>query len=676
MDETQDRSIHEFLAEADDTLDDMADGLGELGAGGDPDPETVNRIFRAAHSLKGISGMCGFSQITEVAHKAETLLDAIRMGRVACDRGVLDLLFEAVDRLKDLCARLARGEAPEDPAVPAFLERLLEAANGPGDTGTDDRLNGLGLPEEALQVLTEYEVHRIEETLKNPSRTLARVRVAFPLESFDTDLEALNGTLKEFGEIISTLPAPGEMEGDRLDFDLLVGLKVPAEQAAGAIRPHGAGLEVLGGEAQAPAETTVAPPQAPKPAGGTPPAVEPAGVGGELRSLTQTIRVDLPKLDILMNLVGELVLARSRIQLVSDRLRASMGLTGEALELAKAQKDLERKLSDLQQAVMDVRMVPLGQLFSKLQRVVRKILRGSDKEVDLEIQGADTELDKLIVEDLSDPLIHVIRNAVDHGIEEPKVRKAAGKPPRGTVHISARQRGNHVLIEVSDDGAGIPRARVLEKAVERGLVEPGVQLDDREVFDLLFIPGFSTNDEATEISGRGVGMDVLRRNVARLSGMIELDSTEGSGTRVRILLPITLAIIQALLVKAGEMTFAIPLNNVLETLSLEAGQIKGIEGRSVLRLREATLPLVRLDRLFGTSDRVPAPGEYAVVVGIAEKRVAFGVDDLVSQQDVVIKSLGRRLRHVPGLAGATDLGDQRPIPVMDVAALVEEVFGA
>ncbi len=675
MDETQDRSVHEFLAEADDTLDDMADGLGELGAGGDPDPETVNRIFRAAHSLKGISGMCGFSQITEVAHKAETLLDAVRMGRVACDRGVLDLLFEAVDRLKDLCARLARGAAPEDPTVPAFLERLLDAANGAGDAGTDDRLEGLGLPDEALQVLTEYEVHRIEETLKNPSRTLARVRVAFPLESFDTDLEALNGTLKEFGEIISTLPAPGEMEGDRLDFDLLVGLKVPVDQAAGGIRPHGAELEVLGGEAQTPAEAADAPRQAPKPAGGAPPTVEPAGVGGELRSLTQTIRVDLPKLDILMNLVGELVLARSRIQLVSDRLRASMGLTGEALELAKAQKDLERKLSDLQQAVMDVRMVPLGQLFSKLQRVVRKILRGSDKEVDLEIQGADTELDKLIVEDLSDPLIHVIRNAVDHGIEEPEVRKAAGKPPRGTVNISARQRGNHVLIEVSDDGAGIPRARVLDKAVERGLVEPGVQLDDREVFDLLFVPGFSTKDEATEISGRGVGMDVLRRNVARLSGMIELDSTEGSGTRVRILLPITLAIIQALLVKAGEMTFAIPLNNVLETLSLEAGQIKGIEGRSVLRLREATLPLVRLDRLFGTSDRVPEPGEYAVVVGIAEKRVAFGVDDLVSQQDVVIKSLGRRLRHVPGLAGATDLGDQRPIPVMDVAALVEEVFG-
>ena len=676
MDGAQDRSVHEFLAEADDTLDDMAAGLGELGAGGDPDPETINRIFRAAHSLKGISGMCGFAQITEVAHKAETLLDAIRMGRVPCDRGALDLLYEAVDRLKDLCARLARGEPPEDETVPAFVARLLEAANGAGDARAGDQLEGLGLPEEALQVLTEYEVHRLEETLKNPSRTLARVRVAFPLESFDTDLEALNATLKTFGEIISTLPAPGEMEGDRLDFDLLVGLKVPPEQAAGGIRSHGAELEVLEGTVDAPAAEEAVPSRVPKPAGNAAPAAAPVGAGGELRSLTQTIRVDLPKLDILMNLVGELVLARSRIQLVSDRLRERMGLTGEALELAKAQKDLERKLSDLQQAVMDVRMVPLGQLFSKLQRVVRKILRGSDKEVDLEIQGADTELDKLIVEDLSDPLIHVIRNAVDHGIEDPEVRTAAGKPPRGTVRISARQRGNHVLIEVVDDGAGIPRARVLEKAVERGLVEPGAQLDDREVFDLLFIPGFSTNDEATEISGRGVGMDVLRRNVARLSGMIELDSTEGSGTRVRILLPITLAIIQALLVRAGEMTFAVPLNNVLETLSLEAGQIKGIEGRSVLRLREATLPLVRLDRLFGTSERAPEPGEYAVVVGIAEKRVAFGVDDLVSQQDVVIKSLGRRLRSVPGLAGATDLGDQRPIPVMDVAALVEEVFSA
>jgi two-component system chemotaxis sensor kinase CheA len=318
-------------------------------------------------------------------------------------------------------------------------------------------------------------------------------------------------------------------------------------------------------------------------------------------------------------------------------------------------------------------MVPLGQIFSKLHRVIRKILQGSDKEADLEIYGAETELDKLIVEDLSDPLIHVIRNAVDHGIEAPEVRVSRGKPARGIVKISARQRGNNVVLEVSDDGAGLSRERIRRKAVERGLIEEGAALDDRELFDLVFLPGFSTKDEVTEISGRGVGMDVLRKNIANLSGMIELTSTEGRGTTVAITLPITLAIIQALLVEAAGQIYAVPLNSVLETLSLEEGQMKALEGRPVLHLRGQTLPLVRIDRLFELAAPETMP-PYAVVVGVAEKRAALAVDNLISQRDVVIKSLGRRLQNLKGIAGATDLGDQRTILVLDVAALVNQAF--
>ena len=289
--------------------------------------------------------------------------------------------------------------------------------------------------------------------------------------------------------------------------------------------------------------------------------------------------------------------------------------------------------------------------------------------------NAETELDKLIVEDLSDPLIHVIRNSVDHGIEGAEARVAAGKPAKGTLKIAARQRGNHVVIEVTDDGAGLSRERIRAKAEERGLVTPGAVLEDRELFDLVFLPGFSTKDQATELSGRGVGMDVLRRNIAALSGMIELSSKAGLGTSVTIVLPITLAIIQALVVRLGAHSYAIPLSSVLETLTLEEDQVRSLEGRPMLRLRNTTMPLVRVDEvLAGSGVRGRELPRFAVVVGVAEKRVAFGVDDLVSQQDVVIKSLGRRLEGLRGLSGATDLGDQNTVLVLDVGQLVDEVF--
>lgn len=667
--------IREFLAEADEILERVTEGLLSLEASasrGDPDPEVINAIFRGAHSLKGLSGMLGLAQMTELSHKMESLLDALRMGRVACSREAVDLLLAGVDLLKGLCGRLVAGQSPEDPRVPPFVERLLGAARGEGGAGGPEDLAQLGLAPEALQVLSEYEVHRLRETLKDPRRTLCRVVVGFPIESFDTGLEALNGALKQCGEIISTLPSAGAAAEDRLDFELLVGTKAGIEAVQSACTPHGARVEALG---------KGGPPGAPQPAARRPaapnPPEEPAAASaladGELRSLSQTIRVDLAKLDALMNLVGELVLTKGRIQVVGTQLRERLGFSGEALELSKVQKEFERRLSELQQSVMDVRMVPLGQLFSKLHRVMRRILQESGKEVDLEITGAETELDKLIVEDLSDPLVHVVRNAVDHGIEPADERLALGKARRGKIRIDAQQRGNHVAIAVCDDGRGLSREKIRRKAEERGLVAPGAALNDRELFDLVFLPGFSTKEEVTELSGRGVGMDVLRKNVSRLSGLIELASEPGQGTSVTISLPITLAIIQALLVRVGQQTYAIPLSSVLETLALEAGQVKVLEGKPVLRLRDHTLPLVRVDAVLGANGHRELPA-YAVVVGVAEKRVAFGVDDLLSQQDVVIKSLGRRLQAIRGVAGATDLGDQRTVLVLDVAALVEDVF--
>jgi two-component system chemotaxis sensor kinase CheA len=536
----------------------------------------------------------------------------------------------------------------------------------------------------------------------------------------------------------------GEMVEDRLDFDLIVGFKVPLSEAGEKLAPYGATVEVLprGGAAEpsnelpessgvselaeapealelaeAPAlaqmaEPSEAPPlpsempvseqermlaealsaagiAAPEAVEGPkeppppqfeskpiPPVPDSAKAVGELRSLTKTVRVDLPKLDQLMNMVGELVLTKGRLMALNDRLSARMGFTGEALELAKAQKELERRLALLQEAVMDVRMVPMGQLFSKLHRVIRKIIRSTDKQIDLQIIGAETQLDKLIVEDISDPLIHVIRNAVDHGVEGPDERELKGKPRDGRVSVSAQQRGNYVVIAVSDDGAGIDPERVRAKAIKKGLLAETDHPDKKQLFDLLFLPGFSTRDAVTEISGRGVGMDVLRKNIANLSGIIEMDSEVGRGTTVKIILPITLAIIQALLVESGPEVYAIPLSSVLETVVISPESIRSLEGKPVLKIREQTLPLVRLSTIFEQDEEAADEPVYAVIVGIAEKRVAFAVDDLVSQRDVVIKTLGNHLQGLKGICGATDLGDQRTVLILDVAELIEEVFHA
>jgi two-component system chemotaxis sensor kinase CheA len=568
-------------------------------------------------------------------------------------------------------------------------------AEGKAPEPVKEGIESLDLSPDVIRVLTDYEIHRIEENLSNTKRNLAKVSVGLPLDTLDTDMEAIQAALKPLGELISTLPSPDASREDAIDFDLVVGFKVPLAEAAAALQPLGAKvaslLKAKGGvtadlgrqappapsagtqaEAAPPAATSGGEPvRAGRPSGGAPDA---APDGSDIRSLTKTIRVELPKLDKLMNLVGELVLTKGRLLALSERLRDQMGFSGEALELTKAQKELERRLGALQEAVMDVRMVPMGQVFSKLHRVMRKILHDVKKEVNLVILGAETQLDKLLVEDVSDPLIHVIRNSVDHGIEDVETRKAAGKKPEGTVVVSAQQRGNYVIIEVSDDGAGIDLERVRAKALKNGLISPDQHIDDRQLLDLLFLPGFSTRDEVTELSGRGVGMDVLRRNIANLSGMIELHTEKGRGTTVRIILPITLAIIQALLVEAAGETYAIPLNSVLETVVIEPENIRSIERRPVLRLREQTLPLVRVASLFNPREE-EAPPVFAVIVGIAEKRVAFAVDNLLNQRDVVIKSLGRRLQNLRGISGATDLGDQRTVLILDVAEMIDEVFG-
>jgi two-component system chemotaxis sensor kinase CheA len=384
--------------------------------------------------------------------------------------------------------------------------------------------------------------------------------------------------------------------------------------------------------------------------------------------------VDNGKLDDLMNIVGELVLSKNVIARLIEKLRNQLGFGDFGIELYKANRNLERKLEELQGSVLEVRMVPIGQIYDKLRRNVRKLARETDKDIAFIAEGGETELDKLIIEDLADPLMHIIRNSIDHGVETRGQRLASGKPEQASIKLRALQRGNHVVIEISDDGAGLDFTRIKRKALDLGMIAPGSEVKEEDLIQFLFVSGFSTAEKVSEISGRGVGLDVVKNNIGALSGAIDLESKAGQGAKVIITLPITLAIIQALVVEVGKETFAIPLNSVSSGLVVKPEEIKTIEGREVIELRERTLPLLRLEKFFSleTGLKVVRDEVYIVTVGIAERRLGLVVDRLLGRQDIVIKSIGEALSGIRGIAGATELGDQRTILVLDVVGLIEE----
>lgn len=389
-----------------------------------------------------------------------------------------------------------------------------------------------------------------------------------------------------------------------------------------------------------------------------------------MRSISETVRVDIRKLDELMNLVGDLVIQRNAISGLATRLATDSQTAKIGAELAKTSKNLDRKLKELQSRVLDVRMVPLRQIFEKLSRVNRRLRRDLGKEIELEFSGADTELDKLIVEQLVDPLVHIVRNSLDHAIESAEERLAAGKPEAGRIRINAVQRGNHIVIEVEDDGRGMDVEAIRVRAIENGMISEDEALTRGELLNLAFEAGLSTRDEVSSISGRGVGMDIVRSNLAEMGGMVELASTEGRGTTVTITLPITLAIIQALIVRTGTERFAIPINSVLETMAVEPDEIGRSEGREVLNLRGEPLLLRRLGEEFEIEGASPEERQFAVVLGMGEQRLGLLVDRLEGQRDAVIKPIKGPIQSIRGISGATELGDHGAILVIDVSAIV------
>ncbi|MGE4343417.1 MAG: chemotaxis protein CheA [Geoalkalibacter sp.] len=674
------QAIKEFLGEAEEILENLNADLMELSqsaGSGDANPELLNSIFRGAHSLKGLSGMFGFSDIAELSHQMENALDHLRLGKISFDEPLVETLFDAFETL----GKLVYGKGKDEQFtldVSGMVNRLDALLKGEGGAFEKDPFADLEIDRSILDVLTEYEEHRLLENLKK-GRNLFRVQASFPLTSFDTDLAAITDALKEEGEIISTLPSPDCEIEDGIAFQVLVGTPLAEDDVKALLHDQNAAIEVIDRKStETRDKTPEASPGKEEPKSET--RQEPAdrgersedSGGAGMRSISRMVRVDIDKLDVLMNIVGELVIAKGTITEIAETLRVEGHGLGS--DLSKATRVLERRLSELQKGVMEVRMVPVRQLFDKTARVVRKVAHDMSKKIDLQIRGADTELDKLIIEDLSDPLVHIIRNSVDHGIETPEERVAAGKPETGNLRLSAAQKGNHVVIEISDDGRGIDPEKIRRKALERGLIDEKTELSREEVYDLLFMPGFSTADKVSEISGRGVGMDVVKSNISALSGMIDIDSRVGEGTTLSITLPITLAIIKALIIRVLDNEFAIPITSVMETLMVEPASLRTIEGREVMELRQSTLPLVRLSRLFNfPSSREPTSDNFfVVVVGMAEKRLGLIVDELLGQQDVVIKPLGNILSFVKGFAGAAEMGNRKTILVLDVGGLMSE----
>lgn len=678
-DKTSARAIKDFLGEAEEILEKLNLDLVKLADGidsGESDPDLLNSIFRGAHSFKGLSGMFGFEDISELSHQMENLLDSLRLGKVELSLALVETLFEVLEAL----TRLVHGKGDHEDFtfdISPYVARIDLLLVGGG--GEQDELAGFGIAAEVLKVLTEYEEHRLRENIKK-GRNILRIGASFSLASFDQDLAEITDQLKSRGEVISTLPCAGDIS-DHIAFQLLVGTTVGCDEIAGLLQGENISVEALGGASvakggrQTPAAVAVTPdvPLAPTEA------VDGRGEGGDegsasLRSISRTVRVDIDKLDTLMNIVGELVLSKSAIATLVERFKAE-GQSELVMELQKATRILERRLDELQKGVMEVRMVPVAQLFEKMVRIVRRVASEQNKKVSLDMRGADTELDKMIVEDLSDPLMHIIRNAIDHGIESVEERIAAGKPEKATICLWAAQKGNHVVIEVRDDGRGIDHAKVRRKAIEKGLAARDAELTDDDIYNLIFMPGFSTRDEVSDLSGRGVGMDVVKSNISALSGMIEIDSALGKGTSLAITLPITLAIIKALIVQVCNKTYAIPINSVMETLMIEPSVIRTIERREVIELRETTLPLLRLSATFRLGGESAAERRcFVVVVGLADKKMGLVVDELLGQQDVVIKSLGGALSFVRGISGAADLGNQKTILVLDVGGLMGEAL--
>jgi two-component system chemotaxis sensor kinase CheA len=663
-----------FFDESYEALDAMEAALLKLSIG-TPQPELIGTIFRVAHSIKGGSATFGFAEVASFTHTCETLLDELRSNRMQVTRAVSDLLLKAVDVIRDML-RAVQHKEPLDAQRVADLQFDLEVAivqnNAVGKPGA-----ALAAPCAVAAPQRASNLHRWHISLRPYPQLLAH----------GNDPLRMLRELAELGDLAVTvdasqLPPLGEVvpECCTLSWDLSVETEATREvidqvfdwadgdcelfiEDAHALPALETTPVVPRAEAIVVAEVSNSEPRAaPRLQAVAPEAESPKGFGD-----SSSIRVSTEKVDELMNSVGELVITQSMLSQLGAKFSGS---EAEALRSGLAQ--LERNVRELQESVMRVRMLPISFVFSRFPRMVRDLSQRLGKQIELRVSGDQTELDKTVMEKIGDPLVHLIRNSVDHGIEAPAARIAAGKAATGTIALEAYHKGGNITIEVGDDGGGLNQGRILAKARARELVGPSDVLSDEAIHELIFLPGFSTAEQTTDVSGRGVGMDVVRRNIKELGGAIEVRSMPGQGSRFIITLPLTLAIVDGQSVTVGNETYIVPLITIIESLQLKAGMINRIAGQGeVFWFRDSYLPIVRLHEVFGAKPRTTQLHEGLVMVVEGEgRRVGLFVDDLLGQQQVVIKSLETNFRRVAGVSGATILGDGAIALILDIPDLI------
>jgi two-component system chemotaxis sensor kinase CheA len=666
----------EFLSEAEELLEEISTDLQQLEESiqrQDVRPETINKLFREFHSLKGISGMLGFEQISNFTHELENMLDHLRLGKIELTDTTVDLLFQSLELLNRMLGEIQKDSVERIDTSP-IVNRIQNMMTGPvSEITSDDRrarrpnhnektFDGLLLDKQTIQSLTEYEEHRLRENLRT-QKHIYSIRLLLSNATFDQDLREINDRLGKYGEIISTLPYfDATADPDSMLFRLIFGTRERSDTLLEHLGSHNIEItnlrnlpdkQIVPGKSMERPESETVPEET-------------------LRSLSNTVRVDIQKLDDVINVIGELVISKTMIANFARELTAFSPTAKYGVALSRTVADLEKKLNDLQHRVIETRLVPVGQIYHRLGRVVRKISRETGKQIQIRFFGDETELDKIMIEQISDPLLHVLRNAIDHGIESKEERKRLGKSEAGLIEISSFQRGNNVVIQVKDDGRGIQIHRVQEHARRRGLIAKDRVLDRAESLDIIFSPGFSSTETVTELSGRGVGLDVVKRNIMELKGSISVFTEENRGTMFEITLPITLAIIQALIVKIHSTKYAVPLSSVCETIRIFTKDIQTVDRKEVYYLRDKIIPLILVDQFFGLP-RSRREKMFMIVVQMADQFFGLLVEELASQQEIIIKSMGEKLKNVPGIAGAAEIGEKKPILVLDPESMIEEV---
>ena len=618
-----------FFEECFEGLDIMENGLLDL-TEENSDVEEINTIFRAAHSIKGGGGTFGFPEISEFTHVIETLLDQMRSGERKSTQGVVDLLLESVDCLRAMISSTQAGEDIDEARNTAMQERLTQALESPLDNKLEE-VDQDNESDQAQEVLSEEEIESIAE------------------EDVYADKDKSGGATTG-GENTNSKSSLTFSEWDSEGSEPQKTQDAKKEVKTEKEQKESADVAPL---ATSPAKTKAAP----QTKSNTKKATQEGG----------SIRVNIDKVDSLINLVGELVITQSMLSRFGSDFDLSM-----IEELREGLNQLARNTRELQENAMQIRMLPVSFAFSRFPRLVRDLSNSLGKKVELELRGAETEMDKTVLEKIGDPLLHLVRNSLDHGVETPEERKALGKSETAKVILSAYQEGGNIVLQIIDDGAGLNREVILRKAIEKGLVSENDELTDEQIDNLIFMPGFSTVDQVSEVSGRGVGMDVVRRNIKDLGGVVEVSSEPSVGSTFTIRLPLTLAILDGQLVRVGEEIYIISLLSIVESLQIRNELVNDVVGKvEMFRLRDEYIPIIRLHEVYGIeTDTNKLEDGLLVVVEVDRRRVGIFVDELLGQQQVVIKSLETNFQPVEGLAGATILGDGKVALILDVPGLI------